>query len=276
MFRNALLLACMILHFSAAPAAEPQHVFIGYDYDLRLAPGEGSATAGHALGRGQIVAPTRSATDGEGLLWLGWMVGETAVWVPDALIAHVAPENLREGDLPIGEERVDRWRALPLDYRPSDLVAVDRAFTYYPDRDCLMREEAARQAEAMFSAAKVDGLALRVFSAYRPASVQRDLYLNKIAKTSYHQQTVAKPGTSEHQLGTAMDINGLDEKTLVVGAFGDTPEGQWVKANCARFGFVISYTEENSVTTGYETEPWHLRYVGMEKATDWKPMGKPE
>ncbi|MGL4373806.1 MAG: M15 family metallopeptidase, partial [Turicibacter sp.] len=78
----------------------------------------------------------------------------------------------------------------------------------------------------------------------------------------------ARPGHSEHQTGLTMDItspvvgNGLEE------AFGATAEGQWIKENSHLFGFIIRYPQEQVFRTGYQYEPWHLRYVGVEVATE--------
>ena len=51
-------------------------------------------------------------------------------------------------------------------------------------------------------------------------------------------------------------------------AFGETEEGKWVKDNAHRFGFIIRYPQERVSETGYQYEPWHLRYVGIESATE--------
>jgi D-alanyl-D-alanine carboxypeptidase len=73
---------------------------------------------------------------------------------------------------------------------------------------------------------------------------------------------VAKPGHSEHQLGTAVDVAGADDETVLKTEFGDTPAGKWLTAHAPAFGFAISYTAANRATTGYIPEPWHYRYVG--------------
>ena len=272
---SCMLLSCAVETRSEGPAqkSEGKYVFVGESFSLRMAPTQSAEDAGFELNEEQIISPTLFATDEDGVRWLGWTEGGKKVWAPEPLIAFVAEENVHPGNLSIGEERVDRWRALPLDYRPDDMRPIKSRWNYYPDRECLMRAEAAGKAEALFSAAAEAGLQLRVVSSFRPASVQRDLYLNKIKSAGYAQQAVARPGNSEHQLGTAMDINGLDEDSLVVQSFGETAEGQWVKENCQRFGFVVSYTESNTALTGYEAEPWHLRYVGIEKAANWQALG---
>ncbi|NOY24637.1 MAG: M15 family metallopeptidase, partial [Oligoflexia bacterium] len=69
--------------------------------------------------------------------------------------------------------------------------------------------------------------------------------------------------TSEHQLGTTVDVADRALRHVLSPTFGATPEGIWLKANCERFGFVLSYTEANKSTSGYRPEPWHIRYRGF-------------
>lgn len=78
--------------------------------------------------------------------------------------------------------------------------------------------------------------------------------------------TVAKPGESEHQLGLAMDVQCPDTLTLSSN-FAQTDEGRWVEENAHRFGFIIRYKAEWKSMTGYNYEPWHIRYIGVAHAT---------
>ena len=85
---------------------------------------------------------------------------------------------------------------------------------------------------------------------------------------------VARPGASEHQLGLAMDLATRNSSTLSE-KFGSTPEGQWVYANCQRFGFIVRYLKGYEDVTGYSFEPWHIRYVGPEHAEAIAASGLP-
>ena len=76
---------------------------------------------------------------------------------------------------------------------------------------------------------------------------------------------MALPGTSEHQLGLAVDIVAESYPVLDAGQ-EDTPEQQWLMANSYRYGFVLRYPEGKSYITGIGYEPWHYRYVGIEAA----------
>ena len=78
---------------------------------------------------------------------------------------------------------------------------------------------------------------------------------------------VARPGASEHQLGLAMDV-GQKSKVNLTASFGSTKGGKWVRENCWRFGFILRYDEGWEDVTGYNFEPWHVRYVGLEAAAE--------
>lgn len=78
-------------------------------------------------------------------------------------------------------------------------------------------------------------------------------------------QNVALPGYSEHETGLAIDVVSVSHQTLDE-AFADTPEGQWLAANSAQYGFVVRYNTDKQSVTGITYEPWHLRYVGRDAA----------
>ena len=126
-----------------------------------------------------------------------------------------------------------------------------------------MRDDAATALEEMFAAAKEDGISLATVSGYRSYSKQKTIYQRKLSKNSKEvaDSLVALPGTSEHQLGMAMDLAQKGSSQLNSG-FGKTKGGQWVNENAYRFGFIVRYPEEWTEITGYAYEPWHVRYVG--------------
>ena len=133
-----------------------------------------------------------------------------------------------------------------------------------------MRPEAARALEALFAGAAEDGITLYATSGFRSYSTQKAIFDRKAAERGEQtaNRSVAKPGYSEHQTGLAMDIEG--ETTLGTGltaAFGESPEGIWVAEHCYEYGFIIRYPKDKTSITGYIYEPWHIRYVGVEAAT---------
>ncbi|WP_102336180.1 M15 family metallopeptidase [Salimicrobium jeotgali] len=164
---------------------------------------------------------------------------------------------------------VNKQRKLPEGYETPNLTVPDVPFSFeefHPKKQ--MRKVAAEALEELFQAAEEDGLEPVAASGYRSYERQKAIYENSVAENGreYANRYSAKPGTSEHQTGLAMDVTsaemgfGLDE------SFVNTEEGQWLKENAHRFGFVIRYPEGKSDITGYAYEPWHLRFVGKELA----------
>ena len=145
-----------------------------------------------------------------------------------------------------------------------------------PGMSQTMRDDAAAALEEMFAAAKADGINLSIVSGYRSYSKQSTIYSRK--KASQGQESAdrvsARPGTSEHQLGLAMDLARKGSSQLNT-SFGKTKEGQWVSANAHRFGFIVRYLEEYEDVTGYMYEPWHVRYVGVDHAAELYESGLP-
>ncbi|MDD3336253.1 MAG: M15 family metallopeptidase [Eubacteriales bacterium] len=141
-----------------------------------------------------------------------------------------------------------------------------------------MREDAATALEAFFEAAKTEGgVSLSTVSGYRSYSKQSTIYARKKSTTGSTEaadKLVAKPGTSEHQLGLAMDIARKGSSSLTA-KFGETEEGKWVYSNCHRYGFIVRYMQGFEEITGYSYEPWHIRYVGVEQATAIYESGVP-
>lgn len=160
---------------------------------------------------------------------------------------------------------VNRDFAISADYVPQDLVMPDVKRT---GNTVMMRSKAAQALESLFAAAKEEGHTLVAVSGYRSYRTQSNIFARKVNNVGRRAAMllVAPPGTSEHQLGLAMDIGCQGEMGLE-SSFGRTEEGKWVAENCHRFGFIIRYKEEWTDITGYAYEPWHLRYVGVEHAS---------
>lgn len=216
----------------------------------------------------QRVHATDFASGGERALgWIRVEATSQAGWLPDALLAPPPAADIDSGHLErIGSEVVDRYHGLPPEYAPSDLIEV--AFGYETDRTYLLRREAGLALERMIRSARREGLDIQVVSAYRSYETQRKVYLGKLERSGWKQQTVAKPGHSEHQLGTTVDLTGSNESTLLEQSFGETREGRWLRSHAPTFGFAVSYTEWNRERTGYSPEPWHYRYYGSELAEE--------
>lgn len=249
---------------SAGPPSETfpsSRVLLLSEPTLFTAPGGTESDQSLPLEAGDTVAVEKTASDP--VTDHRWMkVSREGVqgWLPEAWLAP-EPQEVGAGDLTaIGAEPVDRWRGIAPDYIPPDLVSV--GYGWDRDLDYRLREEAAAALEELIAAARKAGHRLEVVSAYRSYDLQRSNYLSKLRRSGFDQKTVAKPGHSEHQLGTAVDLTGADDVHLLRQSFGETPEGHWLLEHAPDFGFAISYTEANEPLTGYAYEPWHYRYYG--------------
>jgi LAS superfamily LD-carboxypeptidase LdcB len=189
-------------------------------------------------------------------------------WIYEHLTSNEAIAIDSTKGLPIGQERVDRYSALPHDYRPGDLIPLD--MKYCRIRQIELRREASEAFIELYNAAVREGIHLYGFSGYRPYETQRELYLNRIQRGEMHRQRyVARPGHTEHQLGTTLDVVGNDTNIAAQLAFDNTREAAWLRTECYQYGFILSYGTDNTVPTGYGYESWHIRYVGKTNAIEW-------
>lgn len=155
----------------------------------------------------------------------------------------------------------------PLNYVPSDLVTV-------PGTSRQLRATTSSQLMKLFYGARSAGHYLRVTSAYRSYSYQVSLYNSYVRQygSAYANRIAAKPGYSEHQTGLAVDVGLASGSCGLQACFGSTAAGKWVAANAYRYGFVIRYPKGYESTTGYTYEPWHLRYVGTQRALELRSL----
>jgi D-alanyl-D-alanine carboxypeptidase len=134
-----------------------------------------------------------------------------------------------------------------------------------------MRPEAAAALRTMFADYQTQtGAQLSVVSPYRSYTTQVSVYngwVSRLGKAQADRQS-ARPGYSEHQTGLAVDIN-----TAISQAFGATPAGMWLAANSWKYGFIVRYPDGQEPVTGYEYEPWHFRYIGVDLATEMHATG---
>ncbi|MCR4905759.1 MAG: D-alanyl-D-alanine carboxypeptidase family protein [Clostridiales bacterium] len=142
--------------------------------------------------------------------------------------------------------------SLPADYAPGGLTA-----------------ECQAALDALSAGAAADGLMIYPISTYRSYAYQAGLYERYAARDGYAEadRYSARPGHSEHQTGLAVDVNSLDYD------FAYTPEGIWLAAHCAEYGFILRYPEGKEAVTGYRYEPWHIRYLGTGTAQKVKDSG---
>lgn len=166
---------------------------------------------------------------------------------------------------------VNKKRPLPAGYVPPDLAVPDVKLRLASSAEQMQFSKSATPAlEEMFKAAANDGVMLVFGSGFRSENYQRTLYNQYVAadgQTAADRYS-ARPGTSEHQTGLSFDATASNGACHLEKCFKDTPEGAWLAKNAHKYGFIIRYVEGKESVTGYDYEPWHMRYVGKELAEE--------
>ena len=162
--------------------------------------------------------------------------------------------------------RVDTQVKLPPGYGPPDLHNISDAG--FPFTDGLaLRGFVMDDLSALRQGAAANGTPIKILAAYRSYQSQEDLFARRVDELGASEagSRVARPGHSEHQLGTTIDITS-DGLTDVDQSWGASPAGQWIAGHAHEYGFILSYPKDASGSTCYDYEPWHLRYVGRDSA----------
>ena len=201
------------------------------------------------------------------------LYAEDAKHAPDG-----SPVNVLEGDVPM---LVNKDNPVPSGefFVPADMVQLNKELSsklvtikYKKTRGVKAAVEALK---VMLEAAKADGIGKwQVSAGYRSWDDQVNMLNSKVR--SYQKshkdwssskarraalRTVAEPGCSEHHLGLAFDVNKKGASS-----FAGTKQSKWLNEHCWEYGFIIRYQKEKEKITGFEAEPWHIRYVGVEHA----------
>ncbi|WP_072585213.1 M15 family metallopeptidase [Clostridium sporogenes] len=165
---------------------------------------------------------------------------------------------------------VNRQNRLYETYLPKDLIIPNIKFISNGDpRVKKIRKVASEALEKLFNAAETEDIVLLGVSGYRNYNYQVNVYNNSVYRNGkeHADNYVAQPGASEHQTGLAIDIVST-EYTNLDENFVNTRAYKWLKENCYKYGFIIRYPKEKENITGYKFEPWHIRYVGIDVATE--------
>lgn len=139
------------------------------------------------------------------------------------------------------------------------------------------------QLQQMMNDCRADGLNPKICASYRTMEKQQSLFRDKMRRViadgcppeqaeEEAAKTIARPGTSEHQLGLALDIVDRDYQMLNTRQ-ETTPVQQWLMKNSWKYGFILRYPTNKSEITGIIYEPWHYRYVGKEAAEEIHEKG---
>ena len=147
-------------------------------------------------------------------------------------------------------------------YVPSDLVDLSGYTLENAREPMLLRAVVIPDALAMSEAALQEGVNLLISSAYRSYEYQKEVYARNVKESGQAKadRESARPGASQHQLGTAVDFGSITD------AFADTPAGIWLYKNAWKYGFSLSYPEGYESLTGYRHEIWHYRYITRQAA----------
>ena len=127
-----------------------------------------------------------------------------------------------------------------------------------------VNREAYQALQRLQADGRVAGHGLPLLSGFRSYNDQKYLFNSYVAKDGEALASTysARPGQSEHQTGLAFDVGQISDN------FGNTAAGIWLKENCHKYGFIIRYLKGKESITGYKYEPWHIRYVGENVATE--------
>ena len=169
---------------------------------------------------------------------------------------------------------VNPWHAMPKDY---ELTLEKLSNGHSVDKRCY------NALQDMLSACRAAGLQPVICSSYRTWDKQESLYQNKVNRLinqGYSQadalveagKVVAVPGTSEHQLGLAVDIVDVNNQNLDESQ-EKTEVQKWLMEHSYEYGFILRYPNDKSEITGIIYEPWHYRYVGTEAAREMFNQG---
>lgn len=155
----------------------------------------------------------------------------------------------------------DKTHYLPDGFVPPQLVTLVKNDSYAISRNNLsLRAPVEKALRVMADAAKKEGITLLVSSTYRSYEYQVTVY-NRLVKLDGQEEAdreSARPGTSQHQLGSVIDFGSIDD------AYAQTPECKWLTANAGKYGWSLSFPQGYEDVTGYRWECWHFRYIGKE------------
>ncbi len=164
---------------------------------------------------------------------------------------------------------VNKYSYLPSTYSPTDLVNIS---VQNSTRTVSMRKEAAQAFEKMSNDARSKGYIIKAHSTYRSFDQQKSIYNSYVQDDGQAAADTysARPGFSEHQTGLVADV--VASNSTDITDFDKYKENRYVLENAHKFGFIVRYPVGKENITGYKSEPWHLRYVGVETATKIKNL----
>lgn len=155
---------------------------------------------------------------------------------------------------------VDKNNLVSSDYVPYDLIDVKNCNSYVVNRnDLSLRKSAFDNLDVLCRAAKKDGILMAISSTYRSYSYQDKLYKRNVLQLGKEvaDRESAFPGSSQHQLGVAVDFGSVTDD------FEYTAQGKWLKENATKYGWSLSFPQGYEDVTGFRYECWHYRFIGV-------------
>ncbi len=156
---------------------------------------------------------------------------------------------------------IDKKHFVSADYVPKDLVKVRGNDLYNVSRnDLSLRPDVEKALREMARGALDDGIKLMVSSTYRSYDYQTKLFARYVAQDGEElaERYSARPGTSQHQLGVAIDFGSITDD------FAETKQGRWLYEHSEEYGWSLSFPRDYEDVTGFMWECWHFRYIGKE------------
>ena len=165
---------------------------------------------------------------------------------------------------------VNKTHPLSKEYEPKDMVHIKYCVGNHAESMRYMRALPAEYFHEMIEAAAAAGYEIGIRTAYRSYEQQYNIFWNYVAKDGEEaaNKYSARPGQSEHQTGLCADVTSPSVEYTLTTDYGETPEGVWLSENAHYYGFIIRYPLGKEKITGYQYEPWHVRYVGEKAATE--------
>lgn len=170
-----------------------------------------------------------------------------------------AEKNFRQDDLSL-YYLIDKKHNVGETYVPKDLVPLVKNQYYNISRnDLSLRPDVEAALVEMAKGARKDGITLLVSSTYRSYEYQKNLFQKwvRIDGLEEAERESAREGTSQHQLGTAIDFGSIED------SFIETSQGKWLNEHSEEYGWSLSFPQGYEDVTGFRWECWHFRYIGI-------------
>lgn len=154
---------------------------------------------------------------------------------------------------------IDKKHSVGSDYVPKNLINLKANQYYNVNRNNLyLRSDVEKALQEMAQAARKDGITLLVSSTYRSYEYQKSVFARWVSIDGLEEaeRESAREGTSQHQLGTAIDFGSIND------SFISTSQGKWLNENAYKYGWSLSFPDGYEDVTGFRWECWHFRYIG--------------